>query len=218
MHAGYVNSWANQQNFAFKRYVLRFFYQPLNALSLSLITELEENPNKTQYVTEVDYNGTPRYIMSGIDNESLTTTIRVNYSINPNLSIQYYGQPFVFNAEYSDFNYVTNSVAENLNERVSWYNNDQISLVEGTYLVDENEDGEVDYSFSDPNFSYVQFRSNLVVRWEYIPGSEIFLVWSQGVTGIGDPTNDFETILDNQLFNRKPQNTFLIKATYRFVL
>ena len=218
MHAGYVNSWANQQNFAFKRYVLRFFCQPLNALNLSLITELEENPNKTQYVTEVDYNGTPRYIMSGIDNETFTTTLRVNYSINPNLSIQYYGQPFVFNAEYSDFNYVTNSVAENLNERVSWYTNDQISLVEETYLVDENEDGEVDYSFSDPNFSYVQFRSNLVVRWEYIPGSEIFLVWSQGVTGIGDPTNDFETILDNQFFNRKPQNTFLIKATYRFVL
>ncbi len=218
MHAGYVKSWAKQNNFGLERYVLRFFYQPLNALSLSLITEFEQNPNKTQYVTEVDYNGTPRYIMGAIDNETLTTTLRVNFSLNPNLSIQYYGQPFIFNAEFSDFNYVTNPIAEDLSERVNWYGQDQIMLENGVYNVDENLDGEVDYAFDDPNFSYVQFRSNLVLRWEYIPGSEIFLVWSQGITGIGDPTNDFETILDNQLFSRKPHNTFLIKATYRFVL
>jgi len=218
MHAGYVNSQAQQDNFSLKRYVLRFFYQPLNSLNLSLITEFEQNPNKTQYVTELDYNGAPRYIMGGIKNETLSTTLRVNYSINPNLSIQYYGQPFIFNAEYGDFNFVDNAIADDLNERVNWYNNNQISLEEGIYRVDENLDGEIDYSFANPNFSYVQFRSNLVLRWEYIPGSEIFFVWSQGVTGIGDPTNDFGTILDNQLFNRRPQNTFLIKATYRFVL
>ena len=56
------------------------------------------------------------------------------------------------------------------------------------------------------------------MRWEYIPGSEIFLVWSQGVTGVGDPANTFNTIVDNQLLSQKPQNTFLVKATYRFVL
>ena len=33
---------------------------------------------------------------------------------------------------------------------------------------------------SNPDFSIVQFNSNLVVRWEYVPGSELFLVWSQG--------------------------------------
>ena len=218
MHVGHVNSWAKQDNFALQRYVLRLYYQPLNTLNLSLITEFEESPNKTQYVTEATFRGTPRYILGEIDNSSLSTTLRVNYSINPNLSIQYYGQPFIFNAEYSNFNYVDNPIAEDLNERVNWYTANQISSEEGVYSIDENQDGITDYSFSDPNFSYVQFRSNLVVRWEYIPGSEIFLVWSQGVTGVGDPTNDFKTIIDNQLFRQKPQNTFLIKATYRFVL
>ena len=62
-------------------------------------------------------------------------------------------------------------------------------------------------------------RSNLVVRWEYIPGSEIFLVWSQGITGFDNNGEaNFNTIVDNQIFNQQPQNTFLIKATYRFVL
>ncbi|GAB5401144.1 MAG: hypothetical protein Aureis2KO_27290 [Aureisphaera sp.] len=220
MHAGYVYSAATQDNFSFQRYVLRFFYQPLNTLSLSLINEFEVNPNKTQYVTETDFNGTPRYILGEIDNESLSTTLRVNYNINPNLTIQYYGQPFIFKAKFSNFNYVNDPVASDLNNRVTWFADNQISFSEedGAYLVDEDGDSATDYSFGDPDFAFVQFRSNLVVRWEYIPGSEIFLVWSQGITGLGDVDNDFGQIIDNQLLGARPQNTFLIKATYRFVL
>ena len=218
MHLGYVNSQAQQDNFSFQRYVVRLFYQPLNSLNLSLVTEYSNNPNKTQYVTESDFNGTPRYILGEIDNETLSTTLRVNYNINPNLTIQYYGQPFIFKAKYSNFNYVTNSEAEDLNERVTWYNDNQISLQDGAYFIDEDEDSNADYAFGDPDFAFVQFRSNLVVRWEYIPGSEIFLVWSQGITGLGDVNNSFGKIIDNQLFGAKPENTFLIKATYRFVL
>jgi hypothetical protein len=218
MHAGYVNSQASQENFSFQRYVLRFFYQPLNSLNLRLVTEYEQNPNKTQYVTQSSFGGTPRYILGEIDNESLSMTLRINYNINPNLTIQYYGQPFIFKAKYSNFNYVNNPVAADLNERVSWYSNNQISFADDLYTVDENSDGEADYSFGNPDFAFVQFRSNLVVRWEYIPGSEIFLVWSQGITGLGDVNNDFGSIIDNQLLSARPQNTFLVKATYRFVL
>jgi len=218
MHAGYVNSQAAQNNFSLERYVLRFFYQPLNSLNLRLVTEFEKNPNKTQYVTESSFNGTPRYILGEIDNESLSTTLRVNYNINPNLTIQYYGQPFIFKAKFSNFNYVNNPVSEDLNERVSLYGNNQISFADDVYSVDEDQDGEADYSFGNPDFAFVQFRSNLVLRWEYIPGSEIFLVWSQGITGLGDVNNDFGSIIDNQLLSARPQNTFLVKATYRFVL
>ena len=218
MHLGYVQSDAAQNNFSLKRYVVRFFYQPLNSLNLNLVTEYAKNPNKTQYVTESTFNGTPRYIMGEIDNESLSMTLRVNYNINPNLTIQYYGQPFIFKAKYSNFNYVNNPVAEDLNDRVTWYGNNQISFEDDIYSVDEDADGATDYSFGNPDFAFVQFRSNLVVRWEYIPGSEIFLVWSQGITGLGDVNNSFGDIIDNQLLNQKPQNTFLVKATYRFVL
>jgi hypothetical protein len=113
---------------------------------------------------------------------------------------------------------VNNPVAADINERVTWYGNDQISFVDGVYLVDEDADGTSDYSFGNPDFAFVQFRSNLVLRWEYIPGSEIFLVWSQGITGMGDVNNSFIKIIDNQLLSAQPQNTFLLKATYRFVL
>jgi hypothetical protein len=113
---------------------------------------------------------------------------------------------------------VNNPVAEDLNERVTWYGNNQISFEDDVYSVDEDADGNVDYAFGNPDFAFVQFRSNLVVRWEYIPGSELFLVWSQGITGLGDVNNSIGDIVDNQIFGQRPQNTFLVKATYRFVL
>ncbi|NER12712.1 hydrolase [Leptobacterium flavescens] len=216
--AGHVNSQAKQNNFSFRLYELRFRYQPFNALSMSLATEYSQNPSKTQYVTQTDFNGTTRYITGEIDQETLSTTLRVNYNINPNLTVQYYGQPFIFRAKYTNFNFVNNAIAKDLSERVSLYSDDQISFANGLYSVDENTDGTTDYSFGDPDFAFVQFRSNLVVRWEYIPGSEIFLVWSQGITGSGDPSNSFSSIIDNQLLRQRPQNTFLVKATYRFNL
>ena len=218
VRAGHVNSKATQNNFSFYNYELGFRYQPLDALSLSLDMEYSQNPNRTQYVTQTGFGDTQRYILGEIDQETLSATLRVNYNINPNLTIQYYGQPFIFKAQYSNFNYVTNGIAKNLNDRVTWYNEDQISFENGVYNIDENVDNAIDYSFGNPDFAFVQFRSNLVLRWEYIPGSEVFLVWSQGVTGFGDPSNNFGSIVDNQLLSAKPENTFLIKATYRFAL
>ncbi len=83
--------------------------------------------------------------------------------------------------------------------------------------MDENRDGSIDYSFDDPDFAFVQYRSNLVVRWEYIPGSEIYLVWSQGTTGFGDPNDRLWENIDNEIIQQKPENTYLIKVTYRYI-
>jgi hypothetical protein len=219
MVLGYVNSRAAQDNFSLDRVEVRFRYQPLDALSISLSTEYETNPNKTQYVTQTDFNGTARYITSDIDFETLNATLRINYTINPNLTIQYYGQPFIAKGSYSNFNFVKNPIAKDLSERVQLYDTQQISFLDGTYSVDEDKDGTTDYSFGKPDFSFAQYRSNLVVRWEYIPGSEIFLVWSQGITGFDDNGEaSFNSVVDNQILKKQPQNTFLIKATYRFVL
>lgn len=215
---GYVTSQAKQDGFSFDRYVFEFTYQPLNSLNIALETEFENSPNKTQYVTQSDFNGTPRYITAAIDQETWSTSLRVNYSINPNLSLQYYGQPFISKGIYSDFNYVSSAANENINERVTLFNDNQISATTSGYSVDDNVDGVIDYSFDNPDFSYVQFRSNLVVRWEYIPGSELFLVWSQGVTGSADTMDSLTRSLDRQIFGQEKNNTFLIKATYRFVL
>ncbi len=215
---GFVNSLAKQHNFSLQRYVMHLNYQPTDALRISLNTEFEKNPNKTQYVSQQSFGGKERYILGNIDQQTLSTSLRLNYSINPNLTVQYYGQPFISRGTYTNFNYVDNPIAKNLNDRVKWYENNQITKNGSTYSIDENVNSSTDYQFSDPDFSFIQFRSNLVLRWEYIPGSEIYLVWSQGVTGFGDPRETLTSSLNNEILDNKPDNTFLIKATYRFML
>ncbi|MCK5678404.1 MAG: hydrolase, partial [Flavobacteriaceae bacterium] len=182
---GYVISKAKQDHFGFYKLETGITYQPTNALNISINPEFSYNPNKTQYVTEESFKGDPRYITAEIDNQTFSTSIRINYTINPNLSIQYYAEPFVSRGNYSNFNHITNPVTDDLYDRFKLYDENQISFDEGIYYIDENKDGNPDYSFDEPDFAFVQFRSNLVLRWEYIPGSEIFLVWSQGTTGFG---------------------------------
>ncbi len=217
---GYVYSQAKENNFSFLRFEAGVTYQPTDALTISVNPEYSKNPNRTQYVTETNFNGTSRYILGTIDQQTLSGSIRLNYTINPNLTIQYYGQPFVSRGKYEQFKFVTDASADILADRFQSLTNTQVTFDDNddTYYIDENLDGSTDYEIGNPDFSFVQFRSNLVVRWEYIPGSEVFLVWSQGVTGSGDPTEHLFANLDNQILGQKKENSFLIKATYRFRL
>lgn len=220
LNGGYVYSQAKQNHFSFLNLEMGINYQPSDALRISVSPEYSKNPNKTQYVTEADFNGTPRYITAKIDNQTLSAAIRLNYTINPNLTVQYYGQPFVSRGRYTKFNYITNPVADDLYERFQRFDTDQIAFDgdNGIYMIDEDRDGTTDYNIDDPDFSFVQFRSNLVVRWEYIPGSEIFLVWSQGITSSADPGGHLFEGLNEGILDQRAENIFLIKATYRFVL
>ena len=76
----------------------------------------------------------------------------------------------------------------------------------------------IDYSFGNPDFNFRQFRSNLVVRWEYLPGSTLYLVWSQGRTG-SSSTGHYSFSNDmRELFDVVPKNVFLVKFSYLFML
>ena len=129
------------------------------------------------------------------------------------MTIQYYGQPFVFRANYADFKYITDPNADKFGDRFEFFANDQLTYDSANeqYSIDENRDGLVDYSFDDPDFSFIQFRSNLVFRWEYVAGSELFLVWTQSNSNFGNPQDDLFESLKNGLFDNTPHNIFLIK-------
>ncbi len=194
-------------------------YQPIDALRISVFPSLRINQDRLQYIDNIENAaGATRYLNGEINQRTLSMSFRLNYTINPNLTVQYWGQPFISRGRYSNFKHVTNATAARFENRFTQYGGDQLSFSDGTYSVDENLNGAVDFSFDDPDFSFVQFRSNLVIRWEYIPGSELFLVWSQDVSRDGDPTDGLLSSLGDNIFGQKPQNIFLLKATYRFVL
>ena len=215
---GVVSTQSKENQFSYLKIETELNYQPTNAINISIAPEYSSQPSKTQYITQASYNGGTRYVMGTIDNQTFQASIRLNYTLNPNLSIQYYGQPFVSRGVYTDLKYVTNATANSLKDRYQDYSSEQVSLSQGVYSIDDNNDGAVDYSFDTPNFSQVQFNSNLVLRWEYIPGSELFLVWSQGVLSSLSSSSGLFEDLETGILDQRPQNIFLLKATYRFVL
>ncbi|MDG1221412.1 MAG: DUF5916 domain-containing protein [Polaribacter sp.] len=219
---GYVQSKSQEEVFKSNRYVFRTNYQPFDAFSISLDTEFRKTTNKAQYVTKVDFDAEKRYVLGKIDNETWTTTLRMNYSLSPNFSFQFYGQPFIARGRYADFKYVNTPTASRFEDRVNEYNTNQLTAGfdadnNAIYSIDETQNSLEDYRFKKPDFSFAQLQTNLVVRWEYIPGSELFFVWARGGSDSGNPENSLGSSLQNQIFEASLQDTFVIKATYRFV-
>ncbi|HOY06307.1 MAG TPA: DUF5916 domain-containing protein [Saprospiraceae bacterium] len=196
--------------------------QPLDALKLGLYPGVSHSwRRQDQFVTQLNYEGQRRTIVSEVDQRSISLTARINYNITPDLTVQYYAQPFIFRALYNQYGYVTDPLGREYDGRFHRYDAQEIQeLTSGGFAVDEDRNGVTDYTFEAPDFNFVQFRSNLVVRWEYVPGSEVYLVWSQGNTP--NAYSDLDTPLPRSLFdnvvNTRPQNIFLVKFTYRFLL
>ncbi|QMU28661.1 DUF5916 domain-containing protein [Adhaeribacter radiodurans] len=195
-------------------------FQPINALRISLTGSYSYNwRRQDQYVSEVTSNNQTRTIVGRVAQKTLRFTGRISYNITPDLTVQYYGQPYITRPVYDNFAYVSKPLARKYDQRFQLVDRSQMSLSNDEYKIDENQDGTPDYSFTKPDFNFVQFRSNLVARWEYRAGSELYLVWSQGNTP--DANADINTPLANSLwknaFAEQSRNIFLIKWTYRFL-
>lgn len=215
----YVNSGDEHSN-RYYDYWIGGNIKPVNALSISLGPEYMIQNKELQYISEASLNGSSRFLFGTLYQKTLYLTLRVNYTINPELTIEYYGQPYISAGRYSNFKRITDTNADSFAGRYHIFNGGEISLdsANGIYNIDENLDGSTDYSFAKPDFNFRQFRSNLVIRWEYTPGSTVYLVWSQGRTGTAtDGIFSLGNDMKN-LFSVVPYNVFLIKFSYLFNL
>ena len=194
-------------------------YKPFNTLSLSVEPAYTVSFDELQYVEQTYYGNYPRYIFGSIDQKVIGMSFRINYNLTPDLTIQYWGQPFIASGRYYDFKYITDPMSSDYHSRFTLYSPEQISLNEDTYEIREDPDNTVDYTFSRPDFNVKEFLSNFVVRWEYSPGSSVYLVWSQtrSNSDFTGGTMDYGTDMKT-LFGEKPHNVFLIKFSYRFGL
>lgn len=194
-----------------------FVYRPLNALNISVSPTFEFNKNQLQYVETASTLAEDKYIVASIDQTTARVVLRATYMLTPNLSVQYYGQPFGTSGKYSDFKYITDADAPEYHQRFQVLPSGMLALNGNQFSVDENADGGIDYTFQRPDFNFGQFRSNMVLRWEYIPGSTLFLVWTRERNGAfydSDPEHR-QYSFD---FDQRGHNIFLFKFTYRLVL
>ncbi len=189
-------------------------YRPINTLKFYLNFNYSTDRNDLQYITALAAE--KRYILGQVDQKTIGIVFRVDFSITPEFSVQYYGSPFVSTGIYSKFKYVTNPMADEYSDRFNLYNQ-PVVLVNSRLELDENVNNFHDQIY-DPDFCFHQFRSNLVAKWEYRPGSVIYMVWSSDRTFNSDPVNFNLFKSMGQLADKFPTNIFLIKFSYRFSL
>src|SRR5699024_2676978 len=177
------------------------------------------NKDDLQYVNSIEpaEQGVEKdtYIMGRMDQKTYGLTLNLQMNITPDFSIQYYGSPFTSVATYDQFKAAADTESPRYSDRFSKFESQEIHYEEGRYHV--NSEGQ-NFSFKDPNFSFNEFRSNLVDHWEYLPGSTLHFVWEHNRSN-----NDeiyyagWGNNLD-KLFKLPASNTFMMKINYWFNL
>jgi hypothetical protein len=197
---------------------LGFTFRPSSAVEVSLEPSYRNTGAVAQYVSAVedptaDRTFGARYVFSDLEQTVLSMDTRVSWTFTPRLSLQLYLQPFVAKGDYSAF--------KELHAPRVWdwdvYGEERgtISELGGGYVVDPDGDGPAEsFNLRNPDFNVRSMRGNAVLRWEYRPGSTVYLVWQQQRLGAaGYSEND---LMDDALdvWNIPPENVFALKVSY----
>jgi hypothetical protein len=211
-------SWESEKSSRNQTYGIFLSYRPVDALSASLNGNFSLAERDLQYVRTIYLEPDNQYLFGTIRQHTLIISLRLNLSITPNLTLQYWGQPFISSGKYSGFKKITDPRAEKYTERFHTFAPDEIALNETTGMLDITDEEGLNYSFYNPDYNVKEFKSNLVARWEFVPGSTLYIVWSQGRSGYNS-NGIFDIRQDvNDMFDIHPHDVFLIKISFRFGL
>jgi hypothetical protein len=170
----------------------RIQLRPGSALGVELGMAYSKNNDQAQWVSRFDEGGRTHYVFGELRQRTSSMTFRVNYTLTPNLSVQLYGQPFVSAGRYERFK----------------------EMVDGRAPF---ESRFVPFAYPESaDFKVLSFRTTNVMRWEYKPGSTLFVVWQQGREGFS-PDGSFRFGRDyGEVFATQSTNAFLVKLAYWF--
>lgn len=144
-------------------------------------------------------------------------TTRLNWTFTPEMSLELFLQPFISSNDYSRFKEFV--APRRIAKQVYGEDVGTIRTLEDdgslAYVVDPDADGPAaEFEFDDPDFNFRSLRGNLVFRWEYLPGSTFFFVWTQDRNAV-ESIGDFDVGRDvGRMFDAPADNVFLVKATY----
>jgi hypothetical protein len=194
-------------------------WKATQTLNASINLDFSRVHSEAQYIATI---GDPlatatfgsRYVFGTLDQKQLSTTFRLNWTFTPKLSFQLYVQPLLSTGAYAGIKELAQPGTFTFNRYGEGPS--QISLTGDEYTVDP--DGPlgpaVPFSFSLPDFNYKSIRANAVFRWEYLPGSTMYFVWTHEKADY-ETRWDFEFGRDvNRLARVAPDNVYSIKITY----
>lgn len=192
--------------------------RPTTYIQLEISPEIGYGTETDQYVTAVDdplavnTYGT-RYVFADIDQSFLSTSIRLDWTFTPDISLQLYARPYINSGNF--YNYKEFKTPREYDFDVYGVDIGSIDYADEEYTVDPDGGGSAPpFTFSEQDFNFRSIQGNTVFRWEYKPGAVLYLVWQHDRSSFG-PENDFRPNRDfRKLFDSEPTNVFLIKLSY----
>ena len=197
--------------------------KPASNVQLSVGPAYNFNQSRTQFIarfqdpTATGFFG-QRVVFSDLEQQQLSMNTRLNWTFSPTLTLELFAQPLVASGSFDRFK----EFAAPRSIRKNVYDAGQITPIvdEGRtvgYTLDPDRDpATANFTLPNPDFNFRSLRGNAVLRWEYRPGSTLFLVWQQQRSG-QEPFGTFDFTRDTRgVFDAPPDNVFVVKVSYWF--
>jgi len=162
-------------------------FHPAGNIELEFGVNYKQYIDNRRWVENISTNDGDSSIFADLDMDQMTFSISTSVLLNRNLSFQLSAEGLISGLDYEDPRYYLGS---------------------GDYSPVLNDDYNYDYNYSALN-------STMLIRWEYMPGSTLYCVWTRSRPEYDGSVNDLDLSRDfDRFFSRGAQNLFLIKASY----
>jgi hypothetical protein len=192
-------------------------WKPNTTISLSFAPFYNYNNVFGQWVGQFNDIYSPtygiRYVFARMHQNTVGGNIRLDWTFTPALSLQLFLQPLFSVGDYKEFKELAQ--ARTLQTNIYGNNGSEITFDGSEYTVDPDGSGPAPaFRFNNPDFNFKSIRGNVVLRWEFLPGSVFFLVWTHDKINLDDP-GDFSFQRDfANLWRTGSNNVLLAKLSY----
>lgn len=189
-------------------------FRPGPRWQLALSPFYERLTDASQYVTTTAGGRAEtydrRYVFAFIDRSTVSMEYRLGLTLKPDMTLDVYMEPFAASGRYFDHGeLLASATAARLTYGASGTtlavnpDGSRIVSVDGTTLTLTNRD-----------FNALSFRSNVVLKWEWRPGSTLYAVWQQDRAG-REPIGARVGLGDMfRSFSATGVNVFVIKTSF----
>ena len=209
--SSYQSGWSDNTDLS-----TSFEFKPATNMSLTLSPSVSWNHENSQWVGAFDdplatATFGRRYVFAELDQVTLSSSLRLNWTFTPQLSVQLYAQPLISSGDY----YGYKELARPKSYDFLSYGDSGSTIDESALIADPDGAGPApSIELPSQDFNFTSLRGTAVARWEYMPGSTLYLVWTQQMADQSDIGRfNFDRSLE-QLRAAPMDNVFMIKLTY----
>jgi hypothetical protein len=190
-------------------------WRPATNQEFQIGARFENLAEDRQFIESARLGNGDEYLVGRLRQTTAALTLRANRTFSPTLSLQLYAEPFVSIGRYTGYRRVLDPAAYAQGDQFDELGSDRVTVAGELLSADLDGDGVIDLETDRPDFTIVSLQANLVARWEFLPGSTLFLVWQhrrsddlvRGDLGVGEGWR--------MIGNAAAENTLQLKVSYR---